>query len=85
MCCLYFVCIGFDVVMFFLQIRLIFQFRKFRWLVPVDDAGKSLVDLITARVAVKTNHQLSEKGELIVALAAFAVARIVLEVLLRLA
>ena len=86
MCCLYFVCVGLDVAMFFLQIRLILQWRTANWLVPFDDAGKTLVNTVTAKVQqfLRTRNPLSERGKLIIALAVFATARIILGTILRL-
>jgi len=86
MCFLYFVCVGLDVAMFFLQIRLILQWRTVNWLVPFDDAGKSLVNTVTAKVPrfIKPQIPLSERGKLIIALVVFAMARIILGVILRL-
>ncbi len=85
MCCLYFVCVGLDVAMFFLQIRLILLWRTVNWLVPFDNAGKSLVNTVTSKVPrfLKTQNPLSERGKLIVALAVFAIARIILGTILR--
>ena len=86
MCFLYFVCIGLDVAMFFMQIRLVLLWRTLKWLIPFDNAGKSLVDAVTAKVPrfVKTQTPLSERGKLIIALAVFAIARIILGTTLRL-
>lgn len=86
MCFLYFVCVGLDVAMFFLQIRLILLWRAVNWLVPFDNAGKSLVHAVTSKVPrfLKTQNSLSEKGKLIIALAVFAIARVILGTILRL-
>jgi len=86
MCFLYFVCVGLDVAMFFLQIRLILLWRTANWLVPFDNAGKSLVTAVTAKVPqfLKTQNQLSERGKLIIALVVFAITRIILGTILRL-
>lgn len=86
MCFLYFVCVGLDVAMFFLQIRLVLLWRVVNWLIPFDNAGKSLVTAVTAKVPqfLKTQNPLSEKGKLIAALVAFAIARIILGTILRL-
>ena len=80
MCFLYFVCVGLDVAMFFLQIRLILLWRTVNWLVPFDNAGEPLVTAVTAKVPrfLKTQNPLSERGKLIVVLAVFALARIIL-------
>jgi len=80
MCFLYFVCVGLDVAMFFLQIRFILLWRTVNWLVPFDNAGKSLVTAVTAKVPqfLKTQNPLSERGKLIIALVVFAITRIIL-------
>lgn len=86
MCFLYFVCVGLDIAMFFLQIRLVLLWRAVNWLIPFDNAGKSLVTAVTAKVPqfLKTQNQLSERGKLIIALVVFAIARIILGTILRL-
>lgn len=85
MCLLYFVCVGLDVAMFFLQIRLILLWRNINWLLPFDNAGKTLVNAVTIKVPqfLKTRKQLSEKGKLIAALLIFAITRIILGAILR--
>ncbi len=86
MCLLYFICVGLDIMMFFLQIRLVVLWRNVNWLIPFDNAGRSLVNTVTAKVSqlLKTKNPLSERGKLIVALVAFAIARIILGTILRL-
>ncbi len=86
MCLLYFVCVGLDIAMFFLQIGLVMLWRNINWLIPFDNAGKSLVNAVTAKVSqfLKTKNPLSQRGKLITALAAFAIARIILGSILRL-
>ena len=86
MCFLYFVCVGLDVAMSFLQIRLILLWRTVNWLVPFDNAGNSLVNAVIAKVPqfLKTQNPLSERGKLIVGLIVFAVARIILGTFIRL-
>lgn len=85
-CFLYFVGVGLDIAMFFLQIRLVLLWRAVNWLIPFDNAGKSLVTAVTAKVPrfLKTQNQLSERGKLIIALVVFAIARIILGTILRL-
>jgi len=82
---LYFICVGLDIAMFFLQIRLVVLWRNVNWLVPFDNAGKTLVNAVTTKVSqfLKTRNPLSEKGKLIVALVAFAIARVILGTILR--
>ena len=86
MCLLYFICVGLDIAMFFLQIRLVMLWRNVNWLVPFDDAGKLLVNAVTAKVPqlLKTQNPLSERGKLIVALVVFAIARVIVGTILRL-
>ena len=86
MCSLYFVCVGLDVVMFFLQVRLVLLWKNISWLTPFDNAGKTLVTAITSKVSqlLKTQNPLSEKGRLVAALVVFAIARIILGTILRL-
>jgi len=50
-----------------------------------DNTGKSLVNAVTAKVPrfLKTQNPLSERGKLIVALVAFAIARIILGTILK--
>ncbi len=86
MCSLYFVCVGIDVVMFFLQVRLVLLWKNISWLIPFDNAGSLLVDAVTSKVPqfLKTQNPLSEKGRLVAALVVFAIARIILGTILRL-
>jgi hypothetical protein len=86
MCSLYFVCVGLDIAMFFLQVRLVLLWKNINWLIPFDNAGKSLVIAITFKIpqCVRTQNQLSEKGQLVAALVVFAIARIILGMALRL-
>ncbi len=85
MCFLYFVCVGLDIAMFFLQLRLVVLWRNVSWLVPFDNAGKTLVNAITTKVSqfLKTQNPLSERGKLIVALIVFAIARVILGTILK--
>lgn len=86
MCFLYFICVGLDVVMFFLQIRLILTWKNINWLIPFDNAGKSLVDNVSEKVPqiLRLRKPLSKRGKLITALIVFAVLRMSLGLLLRL-
>ena len=86
MCLLYFVCVGLDVAIFFLEIRLILLWRNINWLIPFDNAGQSLVTSVILKVPqfLKTQNQLSKKGKLIIALVAFVIARLILGTILRL-
>jgi len=85
MCFLYFVCVGLDIAMFFLQIRLVVLWRNVNWLIPFDNAGKTLVNAVTTKVSqfLKIPRPLSERGKLIVALIVFAIARVILGTILK--
>ena len=82
---LYFVCIGLDIAMFFLQIRLILLWRNISWLVPFDNTGRPLVNAISEQAAelLKTKGLLSERGKIIIVLLVFALTRIILAIILR--
>lgn len=79
-CFLYFVCVGLDIAMFFIQIRLILLWTNINWLVPFDNVGKPIVNAVISKVPgfLKTQRPLSEKGKLIIALLAIAIVRILL-------
>ena len=85
MCFVYFFCVGLDVAMFFLQIRLVLLWRNVGWLVPFDNAGKTIVSAVTRQTSkfVKTKRPLSDRGKLIVALLVFAIIRLILGTILR--
>jgi hypothetical protein len=85
MCLLYFICVGLDITIFFLQIRLVVLWRNINWLIPFDNAGRSLVNTVTAKVSqlLKTQNPLSERGKLIVALVVFAIARVILGTIIK--
>ena len=74
------VCVGLDIAMFFIQIRLILLWRNISWLVPFDNVGQPIVNAVIAKVPgiLKTNRPFSERGKLVVALLAFAIVRILL-------
>lgn len=42
------ICTGITIALFFLQIRLILTWIEIAWLVPFDNAGRSIVDWLTA-------------------------------------
>lgn len=86
MCFLYFICISLDITMFFLQIRLVLMWKNINWLTPFDNAGKSLVDTIAAKVPqiLRLQKPLSKRGRLIAALVVLALVRIILGAVLRL-
>ena len=82
---LYFVCIGLDVAIFFIQIRLILLWKNVGWLVPLDNIGTTLVNSLigAASDVLKTKRPLSQKGTLILVLLALVITRIVLAAVLR--
>ena len=82
---LYFVCIGLDVAIFFMQIRLILLWKNVGWLVPFDNIGTPLVNSLTSTASglFKTKSRLSQKGMLIVVLLVFVMTRIILTEILR--
>ena len=82
---LYFVCIGLDVAIFFIQIRLILLWKNVGWLVPLDNIGTPLVNSLTGAASdvLKTKRPLSQKGTLILVLLALVIPRIVLAAVLR--
>ena len=82
---LYFVCLGLDITIFFLQIRLILLWKNISWLIPFDETGKPLVNAIAGQASglLKTKRPLSEKGKLILILLVFVIARILLALILR--
>lgn len=77
---IYFVCIGLDVVMFFLQVRLVLAWREIKWLKPFDLSGRPITDAIVKRLPtiLKLNKPLSEKGILVIAMLIVAITRILL-------
>ena len=86
MCFLYFICIGIDVTLFFLQIRLILMWRNIRWLTPFDNAGNPIVDFVIAKVPllVKINKPLSKRGKIVIAALAMLIVRVILSEILKL-
>ncbi|MCK5000746.1 MAG: hypothetical protein KAS23_14485 [Anaerohalosphaera sp.] len=86
MCMLYFVCIGLDVTMFFLQVRLLLTWRSIEWLIPFEVTGRPVTDMVAAQLSkiLQTNRPLSERGTLTLALIITALLRIVLGSLINL-
>ena len=84
MCMLYFVCIGLDVTMFFLQVRLLLTWRSIEWLIPFEVTGRPVTDMVAAQLSkiLQTNRPLSERGTLIVALIITALIRVILGLLI---
>ncbi len=84
MCMLYFVCVGLDVTMFFLQVRLVLTWRSIEWLIPFEATGRPVTDMVAAQLSkiLQTNRPLSERGTLIVALIITALIRVILGLLI---
>lgn len=76
------ICIGIDIAVFFLLVRLVLMWRSISWLERLNDIGKNLVDALGAyagRLWYRgTRKPLSEKGQLIVSLLALSIIRLVL-------
>ncbi len=83
--CLYFICIGIDIAIFFVEIRLILLWKNINWLVAFDQAGKPLIEALTRQASrlLKTKRSLSQRGKLIIILPVFALIRIVLGAIYR--
>lgn len=47
---LYFVCLGLDIVVFFLWVHILLSWRRIRWLVPLGQMGKPLIDTLMRSV-----------------------------------
>ncbi len=82
---IYFLCVGLDIVMFFIQIRLVLLWRNVSWLTPFDSAGKPLVDHVIRWPSrwFPTERPLSQRGKLIITLLATALVRIALTSILK--
>lgn len=81
-------CVGIDIAIFFVAIRLVLMWRNTSWLVRLNSVGKELVAAILSetnrlwyRVAQK---KLSVKGELLVSIVGLSVARFLLCEIVRL-
>ena len=76
---LYFVCLGIDIVIFFLVIRLILNWRSIRFLDGFDKAGKTLVDGLTERIGrfccFILKKTLSANGKLFVSITILSLAK----------
>jgi len=77
-----FIAIGLDICIFFLLIRFILIWRKASWFEWFNDVGKNLVDAITAKTRQlwyqASQKQLSDRGELLVALTVISFVRFLL-------
>jgi len=79
---LWLVRVGLDVCLFFMLVRLVLMWRSFNWLERFNRSGKELVDALAGTVGWiwqrATQKQLSERGKLLVSLAALALVRLVI-------
>ena len=77
---LHLVCIGIDIAVLFLLIRLVLMWRSDSWLERLNDVGRQLVDALAATVgrlwSRAVRKQLSCRGELLVGLTALLFARL---------
>ena len=76
---LHLTCIGMDIAIFFVLIRLVLMWRSDSWLERFNDIGKQLVDALAAQVGRlwfrAVQKQLSRRGGLLVSLTALLFAR----------
>ena len=75
-------CVGIDIAIFFVAIRLVLMWRNTSWLVRLNSVGKELVDALlstTSQLWYRTaKKKLSVKGELLVIIVGLSVARFLL-------
>lgn len=76
------VCIGVDIALFFIGVRLVLMWRNISWLERLNDVGKGLVDALAAsggRLWYRAvQKKLSDRGELFVSVLALSIARLLL-------
>lgn len=74
--------VGLDVCLFFLLIRFVLIWRSNGWLERFNDAGRTLVDAIVAKVGAlwfrAVQKKLSQRGELLVSFVGLSIVRLVL-------
>jgi hypothetical protein len=79
---LYLVCIGMDIAIFFLAVRLVATRWHADWLEGFNDAGKRLVDTITTRVGLFwyriVHTHLSPRGELLISIFVLCMAQLII-------
>ena len=77
----YLFCIGIDIAIFFLVVRLLITRWHVGWLEGFNNAGKHLVDAITAKVGVlwyqMAQRRLSKRGELLLSILALYIAQFI--------
>lgn len=75
-------CIGIDIALFFVAVRLILMWRDKSWLARLNSVGKEFVDALlsaTSRLWYRaTQKKLSVKGELLVSVLALSIVRLLL-------
>ncbi len=82
------VCLGIDITVFFICVRILLTWKRISWLEPFDDAGKRLVDAVTNKIGCYLNRnlkkQLNQRGLLLVSLITLELVRMILSHLARL-
>lgn len=77
---LYLACVGMDIAIFFLLIRLVLMWRSDSWLRQLNDVGRQLVDALAAKVGRlwfrAVRKHLSCRCELLVGLTVLLFARL---------
>jgi hypothetical protein len=85
---MYLFCIGIDIAIFFLVVRLLATRWHVGWLEGFNDVGRGLVDATTAKVGLlwqrMTQRRLSKKGELMVSILALFIAQFIVWAAVRL-
>lgn len=54
---LYFVCLGLDVVLFFLSVHVLLSWRRIRWLIPLGQIGEPLVEALIRSADVQLKQR----------------------------
>jgi len=79
---LHLVCIGIDIAIFFLLIRLVLMRRSISWLERLNDVGRGLVDAVIVKAATvwdrAVQKQLSDRGAFLVSLLGLLLVRLLL-------
>ncbi len=86
--CFNLVCVGIDILTFFLIVRIVLTRRTIGWLVPFDSAGSKLVDWFSEHVKrwwkQATSNTLTPQGCLAVGLIGLSILRFVIVAMVRL-
>jgi hypothetical protein len=79
---MYLFCLGIDIAIFFLAVRLLVTRWHAGWLEGFNDAGKGLVDAITTRVGLlwyrMVHRHLSPRGELLISILVLYLAQFII-------